>query len=214
MSATNAGVDWPTIKAELEGGATYSELEAKHDVNRASIYAMARRHGWVSPRARTSVIVMDGRSYRIVKGKRGVSLPASTRSEVLRLIGAGVSPPIAAEAAGVSRTTMDEWKREPEFGALFRAARAQFLGSRETGIAQAGDRGDWRANERLLQVAPETRNNWAPPGKVGGVSGGVTVVFNFGRDAPAATLEGTTAQVIEGSEVDPNDIKGLDGDLP
>lgn len=102
-----------------------------------------------------------------------------TAERIINLVSEGVSPSVAAQAAGISPATLSTWRDDDQgFDDLIKAARGDHLAKMQQEMPKAAFRGDWKAADRVLQVAPETREEYRQSGGQG--SGGITVVINTG----------------------------------
>ena len=114
-------------------------------------------------------------------GKRTVEAAKA----ILERIREGASPTIAAQAEGISGATLSIWRNEdPAFNDLIAAARAELLADMQSEMPKAAKRGDWKAADRILQVAPETREEYRQQQSMGGL----TVVINVDRNQAAGEI--------------------------
>jgi hypothetical protein len=85
-----------------------------------------------------------------------------TEQTITGLIGNGVTVAVAAEAAGVARSTVYRWMGRPrDFRVAVERARAEMEVSMVASVERASRAGSWRASAWLLErMAPE---RWAKP---------------------------------------------------
>ena len=69
------------------------------------------------------------------------------------------------------------WMEDPTFKNQTKHALGVFASKHMGNIAQAADRGEWRAAEALLKLAPDTRNDFG--GQERGGNGGLVVKLKF-----------------------------------
>jgi hypothetical protein len=88
---------------------------------------------------------------------RPTKFNAATVRLISRLVANGMNYNLAAQAAGIHRDTLDEWKNtRPDFSATLEKAQAQGIASRLERIGRAAQRGCWQADAWWLErVHPE-----------------------------------------------------------
>lgn len=139
-------------------------------VSRQAISKRAKKEGW-SPTADAAVIAatdtarrlahpVTGADHRLVaEGRRS---PA-TMQRVLDMIAAGASVALAARRVGMSPDALhDRFRADHAFKQAAEAAGADFGAGLVERIADAGKRGDWRADAHLLDRHPATRDEFGP----------------------------------------------------
>ncbi len=72
-----------------------------------------------------------------------------------------------------------------------RSARANHLVMQNSHMAKAAKRGQWQAAARILEAAPETREDWGK--KVGAGGANITINFRFTRDPEPPMVDVTPA---------------------
>ena len=96
---------------------------------------------------------------------------------ILGFIGSGDPLDVAANAAGITPQTLYRWQTEcPEFQGLVRTARAN---KQVEWVEKLDQAKDWKAQLKLLQVSPETKEHFADRQK----NEGPTIILNIHRDA-------------------------------
>lgn len=195
MPTNKPGVPWPEIETRVRAGEGYREIERDLKtrdikISHEAISRRARRKGWV-----TSAEHWERQAKRLGSIQKltnpqttGDKIAAARSLKSPDMIGAilagvqsGASETTAAGAAGIDISTWKAWKAaDQELAQLtLKARRASLMGA-EHQIAQAGERGDWRASLTRLERAPETRDDWAPS-KGGSGEGGIKVIINIDR---------------------------------
>ena len=123
------------------------------------------------------------RSDKLLR-KSGKRSPETAKA-ILEKIRQGASPSIAAQASGISPATLSIWRHEdPAFESLIQQERASLLADMQAELPKAAQRGDWKAADRILQVAPETREEYRQQNGMGGL----TVVINVDRNQSAGEI--------------------------
>lgn len=175
-------IPWDAIKLEYEtrpGVSTY-DLSKRYPVTRQGIEARAKKEGWTKANHDSLALA---NATKIVQ-TRGPGIPADKRSpeniaQLINIIALTGNEGIAARAIGIDPNTLTRWKQTDKalVGAI-QAARNQRLTELHKVIHSAADRGDWKAAERLLQTAPETRETFNQHHG----SGGITIVLQVPRE--------------------------------
>lgn len=156
---------WNVIKVEWESGQSSTALSKKYPVTRQAIDRKAQREGW---QRTTFPIVVDGtlldkaKRLDLVTVGRGDLVKRSPENiaKFLQLIQQGSSQKLAAQAVGFHETSIPRLKKEyPEFNEAVGQVRAQFLAKHIAILDRAGER-DWKASYKILETAPETRNEF------------------------------------------------------
>ena len=105
-------------------------------------------------------------------GKRSPEL----LQEIINVIALSGSQKLACQQAGISETTLKEWcRQEPELRQQITAARARKLSYHMQMIDGSKD---WKAHLKMLQVAPETKEQFSDKRR----DDGPTIVLNIHRD--------------------------------
>lgn len=132
---------------------------------------------------------------------------------VLDILAAGGTIPLAARRIGMSPDNLRDWLRDDEqFRLAADAAAAEFGSGLVERIADAGKRGDWRADAHLLDRHPATRDEFGPRHAEGAQGGGpILIQINapgFTGGAYAAALAGRLA--VEGRTSQPLPVEGAE----
>lgn len=190
---TKPGVDWAGIERRYRAGEGSTSIAKDYDIKRQSIDKRARIEGWRDsgpekwlPAARNTDTARRLLNPQTTRDKqlatRGNRTPENL-ALILDKIEQGSPIYVAVGTAGITDETFREWKKDdPTVNPLVQQARQDFISRQYGNIAAAGDRGDWKASQALLQSAPETRKDWA-----NGSSGGSGITVNIsisGEDTP------------------------------
>jgi hypothetical protein len=103
------------------------------------------------------------------------------KTEVVSLLAVGSPPDVAAGVVGLTEAKLQAMREaDPQFDRVCTAARAGALASY---IERLHRSKDWRAAAKLLEAAPETREQFRP---AAGGSPKLEVIININRDAPVS----------------------------
>ncbi len=184
-------VDWVRIEEQIKAGASSRTVGREHKISHSAILARSRKEGWILGRkdwkaearntktAQTLANPVTVSDRRIVAfGKR----TPETMAKILHDIEAhGASYRLAAQAVGIGADTLAIWRKEdPDFARLIQSARARHLVMQNSHMVKAAKRGQWQAAARILEAAPETREDWGQKPGQGGAN--ITINFRFTRD--------------------------------
>ena len=209
------GVDWAAIEAGWRAGETMGSLGRRHGVSRQAISKRARKEGW-TPSDDALAIAATTTAQRIARPVTGPDhrLAASgTRSpavmqRVLDILATGGTIPLAARRIGMSPDNLRDWLRDDEpFRLAADAAAAEFGSGLVERIADAGKRGDWRADAHLLDRHPATRDEFGPR-HAEGVQGPGPILIQI--NAPGFT-GGAYGEALKGRIVGETTVGPQDG---
>lgn len=182
MPKAKPGIDWPEIEVRYRAGESAYALGKCYDVSKQAIHKRARKEGWSQPAKVTKAatngwLTMDNWSTDLAS--RDAYSPESAAT-ILENIKQGATFKLAAAAIGIHADTLTDWRKaSPNFWRAIEKAQATFALRHVGNIAKAGDKGDWRASDRLLQSHPMTKEDFQDK-----QSGGVSITFNINRAAP------------------------------
>ena len=110
------------------------------------------------------------------RGKQLSKRTPETVNAILGFIGTGAPLEVAARAAGIAPDTLYRWQADcDDFRALLKTARAN---KQVEWVKKLDGAKDWKAQLKLLQVSPETREHFAERRK----DEGPTIILNIHRD--------------------------------
>ena len=192
---------WLEIKARIISGETPYRIEKDLNnrgikITRQGIAKRAKKEGW-EPDGNGGYLSVAENLPITQREDHGVSRGLRTAERVASILQAlhdGAPEYLAAEANGIAAKTLTEWKKEdPQFAAAVHQARMGNLVGQVKVIHDAGKRGDWKAADRLLQVAPETKEVFGASG-----GGGVTIVLNIQRGQTEDCIDVTPGEARSG----------------
>lgn len=174
------GVNWTEIEACVRAGEAMGSVARRMGVSRQAISKRAKKEGW-SPTTDAEVIAGTDTARRLAAPVTGADrrLAAegrrspATMQRVLDMLATGASVAMAARRVGMSPDALHDWFRaDAAFKRAAEAAGAEFGASLVERIAEAGRRGDWRADAHLLDRHPATRDEFGPRHAEGAQGGG------------------------------------------
>lgn len=212
------GVNWTEIEACVRAGEAMGSVARRVGVSRQAISKRAKKEGW-SPTADAGVIAATDTARRLAQPVTGADrrLAAEGRrspaimQRVLDMLATGASVAMAARRVGMSPDALHDWFRaDVAFKQAADAAGADFGAGLVERIADAGKRGDWRADAHLLDRHPATRDEFGPR-LAEGVQGAGPILIQinapgFTGGAYAAALAGRS--VIDGRASAPVPAEG------
>ena len=169
--------DWDAIRVRYAKGETPHSISKSMDgkPTRQGIRKRAEREDWLRIDPEIPECVRNLELLRVDTEHPRKRTP-ETVNAILGFIQRGATEEMAARAADISPRTHRKWKSDdPEFARLIEVARARKLIEWVEKIDQAKD---WKAQHKLLQVAPETREQFADRRK----DEGPTIILNIHRD--------------------------------
>lgn len=188
---TSRDFDWPYIRLCYEKGEGASSISRRLGrPTKQAIAQRAKREGWDHPqvsRETPALLPAIARALSVSSTK----LSDEVIETVIGMIGTGAPKHLAVQAAGISPNTWARWeKQDQRLADLVQRARAGKL-SEWIGRIDHASTTDWKAADRLLQTAPETKEQF---GSTGGAGAKLEVVINISRDGEhkGVTIEGQT----------------------
>ena len=169
--------DWDSIRVRLARGETAYQISKSLGGKPARQYIMkyAKKRDWmigesnIPDYVKNLPLVQNG-------GKQLSKRTPETVNAILGFIGSGAPLDVAANAAGITPQTLYRWQTEcPEFRGLVRTARAN---KQVEWVEKLDQAKDWKAQLKLLQVSPETKEHFADRQK----NEGPTIILNIHRD--------------------------------
>ncbi len=185
-------IDWDSIKDRwLMGESAYAiskSLGGKP--TKQGISQKAKRNEWAKLRQPGVLSSKHAEKSLVALGQ---DTPENRRA-FLESLARGVTQAIAAPANfGVTYQTVKTWRdKDPDFEMQVKNARARFAQKHIENIDQWSEK-DWKASKYLLEVSPETRDQFSPPQAKSG--GGVTFQFQFSRNPEATVIEGEAEEI-------------------
>ncbi len=169
--------DWDAIRVRYARGETCHAISKSMEgkPTRQGIMKRAKRENWLQG---NSTIPESIKNLPLVQTDS--KLPRKRTPEavnaIVEFISKGATEEMAARATGIHPKTLYDWKLAcPEFAKLIEVARAQKVVEWVDKIDRAKD---WKAQLKLLQVAPETKEQFSDRRK----DEGPTIILNIHRD--------------------------------
>ncbi len=169
--------DWDAIRVRYARGEKCHAISKSMDgkPTRQGIMKRAKRENWLQG---NSSITESIKNLPLVQTDS--KLPRKRTPEavnaIVEFISKGATEEMAARATGIHPKTLYDWKLAcPEFAKLIEVARAQKVVEWVDKIDRAKD---WKAHLKLLQVAPETKEQFSDRRK----DEGPTIILNIHRD--------------------------------
>jgi len=185
-------IDWARIKHRwIKGESAYAISKSLGGrPSKQGISQKANREDWAT--LRQPGVLSDKHEEKSLVAL-GQDTPEA-RQAFLDALSKGVYQSIAAPACfGVTYQTVKNWRdKDPDFEMQVKNARARFAARHIQNIDQWSEK-DWKASKYLLEVSPETRDQFSPPQAKGG--GGVTFQFQFSRNPDVTVIEGEAEEV-------------------
>lgn len=212
MVANLKPVPWNEIKKRWESGETAASIareltEKGNKISKQAISQKAKREGWKPPTAATKRIREHEERWKearqqtttlattadnspdkpSIKQSRQIAQwgkrTPENRDTILASLRSYGNKTLAAASAGIDRTTLRNWSKDDDlFAAEIEEAQAQWAHDRLQNVHNAGDRGDWKADQWLLgQHMPDQYSQ----NEAGGKGGGINIQFNFSRSTEA-----------------------------
>ena len=197
-------VDWPAIRARIEGGEGFTSVAKDYEVTRQAIQKRCNREEWLKGKDRTIAVRRElhkrnqvlanataqpekqPQPVAIAQPSQSVVLREDKRTAIIEMLGEGVPKVHAAAIAGVSEATLHRWVNEDEkFKSEVRAAESAAVALRVRRIGKAGEK-DWRADSWYLE-----RTQRAEFGSDSQKGGGVAVQINIERGGDTEVIDVT-----------------------
>lgn len=167
---------WARTQFETDCTVTHEYLANHLGVSRQAISKHAKN--WTKA---TDNALEVAQQLNIARPVQGSQLGKRSPENIAKLINALElcrNEKIACDVVGIDVSTLHRWKQEdPELAKIVQAARARRVVSWIEAIDRAANK-DWKAANRLLQVAPETRDVFGEQHDTG-----PRIVLNIHRDS-------------------------------
>lgn len=174
------GIDWPAIRARFQAGESAHAIAKTLPVSKQGIYKRAHREGWGQVKPDPAEVHSLVNARWTGELARCHSFSAERAAKILTALRGGATLTIASAAAGIDPKTLRSWReRSPGFSTEVDTAIGASALQNVGNIQTAANSGDWKAADRMLQVNPIAKDDFA--NQHGGAFGKVTVVFNINR---------------------------------
>ena len=197
------GIDWNAIKQRVLAGEKYRAIsrdlnEQGTKISHVAISKRSRREGW-KPDVETR-FALETKTAKILEtpethsDKLIVAFGNRTPDNLAAICGHvkdGLSPAVAAVAAGMHHDTLENWIRDdPAVGRIINDAAAENIAIAEQDLQASSRRGDIQAIKMLLRH-PMVRDRYEDVNT--SKSGGITVILNMpdpkAVEPPTITIE-------------------------
>ena len=160
---------------ESDPNCTFKVLGEELGVSAQAVQKRAKKEGWVKPDSDLLQVVEQLPISQPTAGSAlGIRSPENLAKIVNTFAKTG-SKTLTAGVVGISRETLRNWcKEDAELLALMSARRKEFLVGQIDKIANARD---WKAADKILSRAPETKDTWGEQEQTG-----PTIVLNILRE--------------------------------
>lgn len=192
-------LDWNKIEARIKAKEPLARIARDVGISRQALWQRAVRQGLTvkqQPERQVKTVkqALEQSPYNTGEIELGKCTPHNALG-IIRKIEEGCTIRTAAGMHGIGDQQLRDWfDRDLVFWSTCKAARTKFMGSRESNIARAGDRGQWQADAHILARDPETRGQWGDSGHgKGGVA--IQVVLNVDR----SPVEAHSITVVSGN---------------
>jgi hypothetical protein len=191
-------VDWHRARVLFEAGWNPPSIaklftEEGASITRQAIAKRANKEGWTRCQEEEGA-----QAASAVPARQTAPAPASSRFLVPLTAEAeealadslrnGCTERIAAKRIGVTLDALTAWKDgDPAFAKRLEQAAADFAGESLGRIVAAGKRGDWKADQFMVQNHPLTKDEFGEKGKGG--NGGLIVNLKFDLQRGAVPRE-------------------------
>jgi len=160
------GINWTEIEARVRSGEPLLRVSKDYDISRQAIIKRSRKEGWLdsNKKIRLAEKVVTGVTKEKSVTLKSVPKPFSkyiqkhakdkpeTIDSILGLLRSGNPRKIAVQASGISMDSFMRWLKENQsFADNVRKAESMAVADRMQNIANAGKRGDWKADTWVLE---------------------------------------------------------------
>ncbi len=154
----------------------FAELGRRYGVSGAMVGRKAKNEKWVRAEVKSIESLADKAIAKPCSGSEPGKRSPEILQEIINVLALSGSKKHACNQVGISTKTFDRWcNEEPELVRQITVARARQLSKHMRAIA---DSKDWKAHLKLLQVAPETKEQFSDSRK----DEGPTIILNIHRD--------------------------------
>ena len=194
--------NWDHIRLRYESGETAYGIS--QDLNgkpsKQAIMKQAEKGAWTKPDKEVLQVTEHLPSVRRAFLHTNSKRTPETIEIICDMLRQGTTLAIAAQTAGIHPETLSTWRKtDPGLRNLFDRSRASSLATSEQVIYNAQFK-DWKAADRRLQVAPETRDQYGKQSQ----DSKLEVVININRaqgNDTAATIDGESVRIDTGPEI-------------
>lgn len=190
-------IPWPEIKVSYEAlraeGKTHNqaakELSTRFPVTRVGIRSKAENEGWADNEVRPHEnAIQAAKSTQIAHDSEYPKATPERLAVILDSIASGAPEYLAAQKAGIDRTTLADWKAiDPSWARAVEQAKASRAIHRVNKIEEASDRGDWKASAFLLSRDPLTKEDFGEQQSKSGIAIQINITRGDAQDG--VTLE-------------------------
>jgi len=178
MMARRTPETWAEIRTvyETKHDIGFAELGRMYGVSGAMVGRKAKDEKWVRAAVKSIESLADTNIAKPCNGSELGKRSPELLQEAINVLALSGSKKHACNQVGISTKTFDRWcNEEPELVRQITVARARQLSKHMRVIA---DSKDWKAHLKMLQVAPETKEQFADHKK----DEGPTIILNIHRD--------------------------------
>ena len=172
-------VDWDTARLIYETDCTRSPKQIGEQVgcSRQAVEKQAKKNDWVRATDENLKVAENMAVAQPVKGSLLGKRSPENIAQALNIIALSRNESLACQAIGIDGSTWIRWKKEdPDLARQCRAMRARKVVSWIETMDRSAER-DWKAADRLLQIAEETKEQFGESR-----DSGPTIVLNIQRD--------------------------------
>jgi len=178
MMARRTPETWAEIRTvyETKHDIGFAELGRMYGVSGAMVGRKAKDEKWVRAEVKSIESLADTNIAKPCNGSELGKRSPELLQEAINVFALSGSKKHACNQVGISTKTFDRWcAEEPELVRQITIARTKQLSKHMRVIA---DSKDWKAHLKMLQVAPETKEQFADRTK----DEGPTIILNIHRD--------------------------------
>ncbi len=169
---------WTEVRAvfETKHDIGFAELGRMYGVSGAMVGRTAKNEKWVRAEVKSIESLADKAIAKPCNGSGPGKRSPEILQEIITVLALSGSKKHACNQVGIATKTFDRWcNEEPELVRQITVARARQLSKHMRAIA---DSKDWKAHLKMLQVAPETKEQFSDSRK----DEGPTIILNIHRD--------------------------------
>ena len=168
---------WMEVRAVFETKHIgFAELGRMFGVSGAMVGRRCKADNWDRASSKSLASLADTSIAKPCNGSANGKRNPEVLQELVTVLALSGSKRLACNQVGISVKTLDRWcNEEPELVHQIEVARAKQL-SKHIGVI-AGSK-DWKAHLKMLQVAPETKEQFSDSRK----DEGPTIILNIHRD--------------------------------
>lgn len=185
-------IPWPEIKVSYEAlraeGKSHNtaskELSKRFPVTRIGIRKKAEQEGWAQDiPAHSHNALQAAQNTEIARNPDYPKATPERLAAILDRVATGAPEYLAAQANGIDRTTLGDWKAaDPAFAKAIEQAKASRAIHRVNKIEEASDRGDWKATAFLLSRDPLTKEDFGEQQSKSGIAIQINITRGDAQD--------------------------------